>query len=1649
MIRKRRRSFKPRLEILEDRALPSTFSVTNTVDSGAGSLRQAILDADANGGTVVFDIPNTDSGYQGATGSFLIQPVSQLPGLAAGVTIDGYSQPGAAMNTLQGPGPLGQAPAAASSYGDNAVVKIVLDGSLAGSGVTGLNMGDNCTVQGLVIDRFTAGGIVIYGASDAVQGNFFGTDVTGSTAYDSSGHPLGNFGNDIATSHDSQARIGGPLPSERNLISGAQPLPNSDSAHAGNGILLNGDPADVVEGNFIGTDAAGKNSMDGSGLPLGNTALGIFGSTHAIIGNLISGNQGGGIYGLGGGVYEGNFIGTDVTGTVLLPAGNNGTYGTFGLNVSDNSTIGVVGSGNLISLNATWGVLISGSINTMEANYIGTDVTGAALSNVDAGRCLVDTGVYLKGATSNTVGGITPGTGNLISGNQVGITIDGAYAPTATGNTIEGNEIGTDRAGTTALGNQDAGIIIGDNASNNIIGGRTATARNIISGNGYTGEVIISGSTAFPLPSGNIIEGNYIGTDVTGMFGLGHAHGVIVNGGTGTIIGGTSDGAGNVISGESNNSDGILLTESDYIVTQTPGPTTGTLIEGNYIGTNPAGTPRLGNSLDGIGINGGATGNTVGGTVPGAANVISGNARQGIDIAGNGNLVEGNYIGTDASGTMRLGNGGDGIRFASGAANNIIGGVGAGNIISANSLFGVQITAGNNSAAAPCNNNSVVGNFIGTNAAGNAGLGNGASGVDIDSGSSNNVVAGNAIEGNAADGVVVSSGASNNTIGGTTAGSANTISTNSGDGVFVQSATGVSILGNSIGGNGGLGINLDGATNANNSQAAPLLGLACASDSGTVIAGTLAGTAGTTYRLEFFVNPPPVAPSSVQGQTFLGAVSVTLNTTGQFTAVFSTANLAGQWITATATDPNGDTSQFSTGLLFGKAATSSSLQAAIAALPSASTFTFPISSDDAVQSLIRAINGLTGVSRPITIVADLGGGTYSTGGIAYNPTDPNTALDVTWMPENGTLDPSYPALTVGAGHVLVQNCTLLSNGDTSSLVVTGGSVALRNDNVVQASATSAQPVINITGGSLDLGTTASPGNNTLSANSTGALIQNTTPNLISAVGNTFESGGTILPSSALSFTTLSSSANPTTLNQAFTLTATVRANSTSGTPTGTVTFVDTTTKTTLAAVTLSTSGTATLTISNFGVGNHVIQARYSGDGNFLFSAGVLTQSVQYKFSGFLAPLNSNLAMALNRTVPIKFQLTDANNTFITSLSAVTSLQVFNAQGQNVLTNAGSTALRYDSTANQFVANWNTKGLPAGSYTVTLALADSMTYTKAVTLSKNGSNANAQAADGGDISLGGTAGQLMGGDLEVYVDNANGDLTADELARIQDAVNAVDAVTEPYGVTVEETTDPTQAEVTLTINSTSPVGGYADGILGCFDPNAGQITLITGWDWYAGSDPTQIGSSQYDFQTTVTHELGHALGLGESVDPTSAMYGTLATGTTVRTLSTADLNLPVDESGADAQRAAPSDDIMPPAPQMIGFTGALPANNAPGGDEPITSLNPQAQPQLADGLSAATDLASVAVVTRVEPSGKTPRPLIVAAFDPIGLPFNGREIPEISGAQGPASSSPLRDRSRPGEHGLRTRGGPPRCRLRSGGSTEPSPSSSGCSRARHL
>jgi hypothetical protein len=168
-----------------------------------------------------------------------------------------------------------------------------------------------------------------------------------------------------------------------------------------------------------------------------------------------------------------------------------------------------------------------------------------------------------------------------------------------------------------------------------------------------------------------------------------------------------------------------------------------------------------------------------------------------------------------------------------------------------------------------------------------------------------------------------------------------------------------------------------------------------------------------------------------------------------------------------------------------------------------------------------------------------------------------------------------------------------------------------------------------------------------------------------------------------------------------------------------------------------------------------------------------------------------------------------------------------------------------------------------------------------------------------------AGSLLAGNLNVYISNPGGYFTADMLARVQDAITGIDTLLVPYGVTINEVSDPSQANVVLDNGTTSASGSAADGVLGSFVATASgaEITILQGWNWYAGTDPTQVGSGQYDFQTTVTHELGHALGLGHSPNLSSPMYATLATGTANRTLTVPDLNIPDPPTGAEPLRAA--------------------------------------------------------------------------------------------------------------------------------------------------
>ncbi len=284
-------------------------------------------------------------------------------------------------------------------------------------------------------------------------------------------------------------------------------------------------------------------------------------------------------------------------------------------------------------------------------------------------------GIFVGGSSSVIIGGTALGAGNLISGNATnGIEIDDS-----TGTLIQGNLIGLDQTGTLALGNRGAGVLIDDGSVSNTIGAPVAGGRNFISGNAE--GVLITGSST----AGTDVAGNLIGTNFEGTAAVGNlTAGIVIAGGTGATIGAADAPAGNVISG--NTGDGIDI----------GGGAANTLVHGNYIGTDQTGTKPLGNSGSGVSVDD-AAGVTIGGAAQGVGNVISANAHAGVSIAGTattGVVILGNLIGTDETGTAALGNGTFGV-LVSGTPGVTIGGTatGDGNIISANPTAGIGLYA--------------------------------------------------------------------------------------------------------------------------------------------------------------------------------------------------------------------------------------------------------------------------------------------------------------------------------------------------------------------------------------------------------------------------------------------------------------------------------------------------------------------------------------------------------------------------------------------------------------------------------------------------------------------------------------------------------------------------------------------------------------------------------------------------------------------------------------------------------------------------------------------------------------------------------------------------------------------------------------------
>jgi hypothetical protein len=320
---------------------------------------------------------------------------------------------------------------------------------------------------------------------------------------------------------------------------------------------------------------------------------------------------------------------------------------------------------------------------------------------------------------------------------------------------------------------------------------------------------------------------------------------------------------------------------------------------------------------------------------------------------GGGNVIAGDYIGVDSTGAAAAANGGAGITISGGSSSNTIGGTtaAASNVISANAGNGVEVFD------AASTGNLVQGNFIGTDVTGTIALGNGGNGVLVTT-------------------------AANNTIGGTASGAASVIANSGNDGVKVDTGTGNAIRQNSIFSSTNLGIEL--VNNGNNNQAAPALTSAVSNGSSITIQGTLTAAANTSYALDFYANQTASPSGFGEGKVLLGSTSVTTNGSGmaRFTVTFTVVVPAGQAVSATASDPGGNTSAFAQDV------TVTVVQSWTALGPAPLSFTYP-----ATENFSGRIVGIApSPTDPNTIyIAAAGGGVWKTsnGGSTWTPLTDN------------------------------------------------------------------------------------------------------------------------------------------------------------------------------------------------------------------------------------------------------------------------------------------------------------------------------------------------------------------------------------------------------------------------------------------------------------------------------------------------------------------------------------------------------------------------------------------------------------------------------------------------------------------------------------
>ena len=599
----------------------ATFTVTSANDSGTGSLRQAILDANSSSDrdTIEFNIPARPGFVIVPT----IKPLSPLPTITQPVTIDGTTQPAG---------------------------KVALDGSSAGATAAGLRItAGGCEIMGLVIERFGGNGIELVGprGGNTIGECFIGTDISGRVAQ-------GNGGDGVFISNSAANHIGRPPIVIRPGFPSLPALTNWISANTRNGIEISGAGSsnNIVANNRIGLDVSGAaalgNSADGVLIldgALGNTIGGSLVDSR----NIISGNGSNGLHLASQGVTNfATLSSTDVPKVLALnpqdPVPTNGFV--YQTNVS---ILNIANEDPVIDLDVEVDLTYR-PIGGVDLSITGP--TGTTVSLCDSSS-FQDTLGFDNGYGSNFSGTIfdeqsteylayhtAPYTGRFKPWRFFPPDVLSAF-----------NFLSPQGQWTLSIGIFRSFFFQDGTGGYGIIETNTAT--------------LLSWSLLLTKVHGNEVTGNFIGTDASGQAALGNAAaGVFISGSSGNRIGGSRSSDRNVIS--ANQLDGVHISSSSAAVN---------LVLGNLIGTDAGGTHALGNGVNGVELSG-AINASIGGAFPGYGNVIAASSSAGVALNAGArhNRVQGNFIGTDPTATLDLGNATNGVQITSSASENLIGG---------------------------------------------------------------------------------------------------------------------------------------------------------------------------------------------------------------------------------------------------------------------------------------------------------------------------------------------------------------------------------------------------------------------------------------------------------------------------------------------------------------------------------------------------------------------------------------------------------------------------------------------------------------------------------------------------------------------------------------------------------------------------------------------------------------------------------------------------------------------------------------------------------------------------------------------------------------------------------------------------------------